>query len=94
MNETHDGNINKSKQPAPEKGEGTSGSKSCNETATLRSGNLPKAEAVRTLSFDVNKGAAIKRAEDQNLSDGKTGKGNLAQVPVSRDNPTTTGSGN
>jgi hypothetical protein len=49
--------------------EGTSGSKSNGPEATLRSGNLPKAEAVRQCS--CNEGAAVKAAQKQNTSDEK-----------------------
>lgn len=48
--------------------EGTRGSKSNGETATLRSGNLPKGEAVRTAKFDD--GACVRAAQKQNTSDG------------------------
>lgn len=72
VNETHDGNLNKSKAPAPEKSEGTSGSKSNGETATLRSGSLPAASAVTTIDRDANKGAAVRAAQKQNTSDEKT----------------------
>lgn len=51
--------------PAPE---GTRGSKSNGEAATLRSGNLPKPEAVRDAK--PQDGAAVKCAEKQNTSDG------------------------
>lgn len=53
--------------PAPE---GTRGGKSNGTTATLRGGNLPKAEAVRTAKYD--EGAAVKCATKQNISDGGT----------------------
>lgn len=49
--------------------EGTSGSKSNHETSTLRSGKLPKAEAVRECKCE--EGAAVKCAQKQNTSDGK-----------------------
>jgi hypothetical protein len=67
--------------------------KTNNETASLRLGNKPKAEKVRTLPLKGGK-EAIEAAEKQNLMDGKTGKGNLAQIPAGREYPTTTGSGN
>ena len=51
---------------------------------------MSKSEKVKQVDRDANKGAAIKAAERQNLSDGKTGKGNLAQVPAGKDFPTTT----
>jgi hypothetical protein len=69
--ETKSGNLNKSKPPAPEKAEGTFGGKSDGETATLRTGNLPKASAVTTVDPNTNKGKAIKCAEKQNTSDEK-----------------------
>ncbi len=72
MNETPAGNLNRSKSPAPEKGEGTSGSKSNGETATLRSGSLPASSAVTTIDRDANKGAAVRAAQKQNTSDEKT----------------------
>lgn len=50
--------------PAPE---GTRGSKSNDETATLRSGNRPKPEAVR--SAQPTPGVAVKCAQRQNTSD-------------------------
>jgi hypothetical protein len=62
MNETHDGNMNKSKAPMPEKSEGTYGNK-------MGSRSLPKAEAVRTATED--KGACVKAAQKQNSSDEK-----------------------
>jgi hypothetical protein len=48
--------------------EGTRGGKSAGETATLRGGNLPKAEAVREVKCD--EGAAVRCAQKQNTSDG------------------------
>ena len=53
--------------PAPE---GTRGSKSNGPEATLRSGNLPKGEAVRSAKYD--EGAAVRCATKQNISDGGT----------------------
>lgn len=53
--QTHSGSENRSKivaQPSA----GTLRSKTNNETATLRSGNIPAAEEVTTVSNDVNKG--------------------------------------
>jgi hypothetical protein len=86
MNETHDGNLNKSKAPAPAKSEGTSGSKSCNETATLRSGSLPPASQVTTIDRDANKGKAILCAQKQNTADEKTWPHGRNVIPQSRDN--------
>jgi hypothetical protein len=70
MNETHNGDLNKSKAPARDKMEGTYGGKTDDAEATLRKGNLPKASAVTTLPV---KGGdeAVKEAEKQNSSDGK-----------------------
>lgn len=50
--------------PAPE---GTRGSKSNGETASLRSGNLPKGEAVRDAKPEA--GVAVRLAQKQNTSD-------------------------
>ena len=72
VNESHSGNLNKSKAPMPEKGEGICGNKDNSETATLRLGNLPKAEAVTTIDRDANKVKAVKCAQKQNTSDEKT----------------------
>ena len=69
---THNGNENRSKAPEPSKGEGTFGSKTDGEIATLRIGNLPKSVAVTTVDRDANKGKAIKCAQVQNTSDEKT----------------------
>jgi hypothetical protein len=71
MNETHDGNLNKSKAPAPAKSEGTSGAKSNDCEASLRRGSLPPVSAVTTVDRDANKGKAIKCAQKQNTSDEK-----------------------
>jgi len=68
-NETHNGDLNKSKGPGPSKGEGTYGSKTSDPEATLRKGNMPKPEAVR--DAQEVKGAAVKAAQNQNTSDGK-----------------------
>jgi len=72
MNETHNGELNRSKAPAPEKSEGVHGSKSNGETATLRTGGLPASSAVTTIDRDANKGAAVRAARKQNTSDEKT----------------------
>lgn len=72
MNETHAGNLNKSKAPSPDKFEGTSGSKTNGETATLRSGNIPAASVVTTIDRDANKGVAVRAAQKQNISDEKS----------------------
>jgi hypothetical protein len=68
VNETHNGNLNKSKQPAPAEKQGMkSAGKSNGPEATLRKGALPKSEAVREAkSID---GAAVKAAAKQNRSD-------------------------
>jgi hypothetical protein len=95
MNETHNGNLNRSVRSGPQAEEGVCDRvKSNDPEASLRKGSLPTASAVTTVDRDANKGKAIKCAENQNLSDGKTDVGNLAQVPVGTKRPTTTGSGN
>lgn len=89
MSDTHNGNLNKSKPPAPSKDEGmASAGKSNDCEATLRKGNIPAASAVTVLPLEGTKGVAAKCAEKQNLSDGKTGRGNLAQIPVGKAFPT------
>lgn len=85
MNETHDGNKNRSKAPAPDRGEGTQGGKSNGETATLRTGSLPQASAVTTISNDVNKGAAVRSAQKQNTSDEKSWPKGRNVIPNSSD---------
>jgi hypothetical protein len=60
--------------------------------ATRRLGNRPKPEAVRDAKpVGV---VSLGNARKQNEMDGKTGVGNLAQVPAGRKTPTTTSSGN
>lgn len=49
--------------------EGTRGSKNNSECASLRDGNLPKAEAVRTVS--VSESAGTKAARKQLRNDGR-----------------------
>lgn len=89
MNETHTGSLNTSRPPAPSKGEGAASvGKSNDPECSLRKGNIPAASAVTVLPLEGTKGLAAKCAEKQNLSDGKTGRGNLAQVPVGKDFPT------
>jgi hypothetical protein len=67
-------------------------SKTNSTTATLRNGNKPKASKVETAKpVGV---VSLGNARRQNESDGKTGVGNLAQVPAGRKTPTTTSSGN
>lgn len=72
MNETHNGNLNRSKVAST----GTDGQKSTGKSndceATLRKGSLPKAEAVRTVDRNANKGACVKAAQKQNTSDEKS----------------------
>jgi hypothetical protein len=63
--ETHNGNINRSKVPATGV-EGTRGTKTDDCESTLRKGNLPKSSEVTTVDRDANKGKAIKCASDQN----------------------------
>lgn len=67
-NETHNGNLNRSQEPAHDKFEGTYGGKSNDSEATLRKGRLPKSEAVRTASVDEH--VACKCADKQNQNDG------------------------
>lgn len=91
---THNGNLNRSKVPATGV-EGTkSVGKSNGEEATLRRGNLPKASTVTTVDRSANKGKAVECARKQNLSDQKSGVGNQAQVEAGKERPTTTSSGN
>jgi hypothetical protein len=61
--------------------QGTRGGKSNHETATLRAGNLPKSEAVRTVSLDENKGAAVACAKKQNTMHDSHGEAGLAVLP-------------
>ena len=69
-NETHNGDLNKSKGPGPSKSEGSySPAKSGDPEATLRKGNMPKAEVVREAKSE--KGACVRAAQQQNSSDGK-----------------------
>lgn len=58
--------------------QGSGGTKSNDECASLRMGNKPKAEAVRTAT--PQKGKAVEMAKRQNSSDDKK-KGNLAVLP-------------
>lgn len=68
MNETHNGNKNRSKIVAkPDEGTKSAG-KSNGPEATLRAGSLPKSEAVRHVDRDANNGAAIREALKQNVS--------------------------
>ena len=67
--QTHSGQLNRSKIVARPSA-GTTSSKTHDETATLRSGNLPVAEEVRTVDMNANKGAAIKAALIQSQGDG------------------------
>lgn len=81
MNETHNGNLNRSKAPMPAEAEGTkSAGKSNGPESTLRSGNLPKSEAVLT-AVKENKGACVKAAQKQNSSDGKPYKTGRNVIP-------------
>src|SRR6266704_1199255 len=83
--ETKNGNLNQFEQGEPPMGEGVHGSKSNSETVTLRSGNLPKPEAVTTVDRDKNKGAAVKAAQKQNTSDEKTWPKGRNVIPNSND---------
>jgi len=60
-----------------------SAGKSNSEDATLRRGNLPKAEAVRTVDINANKGAAQKSVLQQNISLTSDGTKILNVIPNS-----------
>lgn len=60
-----------------------SSGKSNDAEATLRKGNLPKSEAVRTVDPNVNKGEAIEEACEQNCSMVANGKMVLNVIPNS-----------
>ncbi len=83
MNETHTGELNRSKAPAPDKSEGTSGSKSNDCEASLRRGSLPPVSAVTTLSVEGEKGLAAKAARKQNVSLAPDGTDILNVIPNS-----------
>jgi hypothetical protein len=83
VNETHNGELNRSKAPAPDKFEGTHGAKSNGETATLRTGSLPAASAVTCVDRDANKGAAVRAAHKQNVSLAPDGSDILNVIPNS-----------
>ncbi len=81
MNETHSGNLNRSKAPEPAEMEGAKATgKSNGPESTLRKGDLPKASAVTTLPVTGGK-EAIKCAEKQNSSDGKPYKTGRNVIP-------------
>ena len=62
--QTHSGNLNRTKVAAqPEEGTKSAG-KSNDPEATLRKGSLPGSSAVTTVSPDVNKGKAKELASD------------------------------
>jgi hypothetical protein len=64
VNETHTGNLNKSKPPKPSVEEGPKATgKSNDPEASLRKGDLPKSEAVRTAKEE--KGACNAAAKKQ-----------------------------
>jgi hypothetical protein len=85
--------MTKSKSNGPiEQGTHSSG-KDNSECASLRIGNLPQAEEVKAIDPNANPKAAVSAVEKQNCSDGK-GKEGLNVLPVGRNNPTTTSSGN
>lgn len=96
VNETHNGNLNRSKSPAPAKDEGlNSTGKSNDPEASLRKTNLPKSEAVTTVDRDKNKSAAIHAAQFQNESLTPDGRRILNQPPSgSGKNVSTTSGGN
>jgi hypothetical protein len=94
MNETHSGNLNRSKIAATGE-EGSCGSKSNDPEATLRKGNLPKSSEVTTLPVEaLNKGEAVEEATEQNQSLTSDGKFIQNVVPAGKKFPTTTSSGN
>jgi hypothetical protein len=66
--------------------EGTYGSKDNSECASLRVGDLPKAEKVVEINPEANAGAAVVCAARQNSTDGKEGSINV--VPSGREHPT------
>ncbi len=81
-NETHNGSLNRSKIVAkPDEGMHSAG-KSNGEEATLRKGNLPKSEAVRTLPLTGGK-EAIECALKQNWSLTSDGTKILNVIPNS-----------
>lgn len=68
-NETHNGNLNRSKQVKPSAAQGAHASgKTRDEEATLRKGNLPKTEAVRDAKPEA--GAAKRASKKQYESSG------------------------
>jgi len=80
--ETHNGNLNRSTMAAKGK-EGTeSMGKSNDPNATLRSNNMPKAEAVKEVDRNANAGAAVKAAKTQNESLCSDGSRYLNQPPL------------
>jgi hypothetical protein len=91
---THTGNLNRSQVDAnPQQGMHSAG-KDNSECASLRIGNLPKAEAVRTLPVEGEKGVAAKHAADQNSSLTPDGKRVQNVVPSGANHQSTTSSGN
>ncbi len=81
MNETHNGNLNRSKAPEPDMPEGPKATgKTHDPEATLRKGNLPKSEAVTTLPVKGGK-EAVMAAQKQNSSDGKPYKTGRNVIP-------------
>jgi hypothetical protein len=82
-NETHNGELNRSKAPAPAKSEGTSGAKSNDCEASLRRGSLPPASQVTTLPLEGDKTIAPKCAKVQNVSLTSDGTKILNVIPNS-----------
>ncbi len=85
-NETHNGNLNRSKIAAkPDEGMHSAG-KSNGPEASLRRGNLPPASSVTTVDKDANKGKCILAAQKQNTSDEKSWPHGRNVIPQSKDN--------
>ncbi len=85
-NETHTGNLNRSKIAAkPDEGVHSAG-KSNSPEATLRNSNKPQASAVTTVDRDANKGKCILAAQKQNTSDEKSWPHGRNVIPQSKDN--------
>jgi hypothetical protein len=83
VNDTHNGNENRSKAPAPDKFEGTSGSKSNDCEASLRKGSLPSSVGVTTLPVEGDRTIAPRCAKKQNVSLTSDGTEILNVIPNS-----------
>jgi hypothetical protein len=93
--ETQNGNLNRAEQGETPMGEGPHGAgKTNHETATLRSGNLPKSEAVTCIDRDKNNGTAIRCAKFQNESLMPDGRRILNQPSSGSKHLSTTSGGN